>query len=74
MALFVGGPFDGQDLPVDPKLLSNVRLPSEDQLDEFLTNPGASAHRVWPNLYVADLDVDPPVYRFVPPADKFNQL
>jgi hypothetical protein len=35
MTLFVGGPYHGKDLPLDPPLLDLVHLPSGDRLDEF---------------------------------------
>jgi hypothetical protein len=69
MALFVGGPYDGFDLPVDPTLSRQVRLPPKDEIDDFVKarqkDPGATGKHHWPYLYELDSSTSPPCYRFV---------
>lgn len=65
MTLFVGGPYDGQDFPVDPLIMQRLRLPVEERLDGFLMDPMTSGDEEWPYLYQADTTVKPPVYRFM---------
>lgn len=69
MTRFVGGPYDGQDLPVDPSLTRSIRLPNAHELDSFLqqweADPGATGKHDWPHVYSADTDVVPPLYRYV---------
>lgn len=61
MVLFIGGPYDGEDLPVDRKL-TEVRLPALNQFDQYRADKTASKN--WPYIYLRDDTEDPPVYRF----------
>jgi hypothetical protein len=65
MTLFVGGPYDGQDLPIDPERVEHIRLPSKDPMDAFLQETLNSKEGMLPHLYSADKSVSPVVYRFV---------
>jgi hypothetical protein len=70
MAQFVGGPSDGQNLPVDPKFIKKIRLPEPESdagiLVDALVIDTRTVDRVdWPHKYELDATVDPPVYRFV---------
>jgi len=55
MTLFVGGPYHGRDLPIEPPLALTMRLPRENELDAFLNeaeqDPGATVKHDWPPLY-----------------------
>jgi len=69
MTLFVGGPFDGEDLPYNPYSTRRVRLP-DNQLDVDSSDTMGSmstADVEWPHQYEADVTTSPPVYRYVPP-------
>lgn len=65
MSRFIGGPYDGEDLPVDASVLPKLRLPAKYQLETFLADPRLTTSQKWPHHYEADTSVDPPVYRFV---------
>lgn len=60
MALFVGGPYDGQDLPVDWE--QDVYLPAPDQFESFGSK--ATMDQKWPHHYVADYSGETPFYRY----------
>ena len=68
MALFVGGPYHGRDLPIEamPQML---RLPRESELGTYLGtaehDPGVTGKHDWPFLYRLDESLDKPFYRFV---------
>lgn len=64
MTLFVGGPFDGADLPFDPRFVKHVKLPPREHFDDFCNDPDQTAENEWPHHYVADSMIDFPVYRF----------
>ncbi len=65
MTLFVGGPYDGHDLPVDPDILEHIRLPTKGALDAFLHDTLSSTEGMTPHLYSADKSSVPAVFRFV---------
>jgi hypothetical protein len=65
MAKFVGGPYDGMDLPFDPLVLKRLNLPEKKHLDEFLSVPDTTSKFSWPHLYELDPDSDEPRYRYV---------
>lgn len=65
MTQFIGGPYDGRDLPFDPRTLRRVNLPEEHELEAFLNPRDSTSLHSWPYHYVADATRDPPVYRFV---------
>lgn len=65
MGKFVGGPYDGMELPFDPTVLSRVNLPEKRYLKEFLEVPDRTSKLSWPHRYEADLSTDPPQYRYV---------
>lgn len=64
MALFVGGPFDGDDLPYDPKTSPHIRMPDVEP-KTGVSGDKATVRGSRPHIYEADLHVDPPVFRFV---------
>jgi hypothetical protein len=63
MTTFVGGPYNGQDLPYDPRSARHVRMPDPGAR----VQPGdvGTVDADWPHIYEADLKADPPVFRFV---------
>ena len=67
--MFVGGPYDGRDLPVDPSLTKSIRLPRPTELDPFVTesktDPGRTGKVDWPFVYELNDAARPPHYRFV---------
>ena len=67
MTLFVGGPYHGRDLPIEP-ISSWLRLPTESELDAYLglsqEDPGATGKHEWPFLYRLEESTDKPFYRF----------
>jgi len=65
MAKFVGGPYDGMDLPFDPHVLRRVNLPDKEHLAEYLNVPDTTTKFSWPHVYEADTTVNPPHYRFI---------
>ena len=69
MTRFIGGPYDGRDLPIDPPFAKVIRLPREDELDAFLgeggDDPGSTASFDWPYVYEFDTGFIMPQYRFV---------
>lgn len=65
MTKFHGGPYDGQDLPVDPDESPEIALPDQDQINLMLRNPAQTTDPTWPHLYRVDYEVTPPVFRFV---------
>ncbi len=69
MALFIGGPYNGHDLPFDPDLTKIIRLPLPEAMTPFaetaVDDPGATGKQDWPFLYKLDESVSPPWYRFV---------
>ncbi|MEK6239399.1 MAG: hypothetical protein N2C14_32175 [Planctomycetales bacterium] len=70
MTKFIGGPYDGMDLPFDPKFLQQVNLPeTEEQLEAFLNSPDGTSSSNWPYRYDVDRDADPVVYRFREPYE-----
>lgn len=64
MTLFVGGPYDGRDLPVNPDLVKTVRLPEVDEWDAT-GDPDATVPRKCPYVYEVDAATTPPQFRFV---------
>ena len=68
MTLFVGGPYHGRDLPIEP-LARIIRLPKEQELDAFIgvakSDPGTTANHDWPHLYELDQAIDKSFYRFI---------
>lgn len=69
MTMFVGGPYDGEDLPYNPYSTRRVRLPevngdSEGESSDSLGSMN-TADAEWPHQYEADLSKSPPVYRFI---------
>ncbi len=69
MTMFVGGPYDGQDVPIEPPFAKTIRMPREDELDAFLTDvgsdPGVTGKQDWPFLYELDEQASQPRYHFV---------
>lgn len=69
MTLFVGGPYHGKDLPVDPDCTASVRLPAEDRLAEFLAlidgDPHGTVNANWPFAYKLDRSTCPAFFRHV---------
>lgn len=65
MTRFIGGPYDGQDLPIDERLLPIVHLPPPGEVQSMLSDPLATSSTNWPFVYEVDGESDPPVYRFV---------
>lgn len=63
MALFIGGPYDGQNLPVEPGKTTQ-RLPDAADLQVFLNDPKATTSSVWPHVYHVDYSGNEPVYRY----------
>lgn len=63
MTLFVGGPYDGKDLPFDPYKIKRVPLPPGEAptVSEDLTQ---TADEDWNCIYKADVSTSPPVYRY----------
>jgi hypothetical protein len=63
MTLFVGGPYDGTDLPFDPQLAKSVRLPRPEEvspmLEERRDDPGITDRHDWPYVYELDESVNP---------------
>lgn len=75
MTKFVGGPYDNEDLPVDPKFIKRIRLPEPESdagvLVDALVIDTRTVDRVdWPHKYELDNSADPAVYRFV---DEWSQ-
>ena len=64
MTIFVGGPYDGRDIAYDPRILRRVNLPNPDQFDDAMVVRDETGKHDWPHAYLADLSVDPPVYRY----------
>lgn len=48
MTLFVGGPYDGKELPVASSMVE-VRLPNPEEFAGY--NPQATSHLNWPHVY-----------------------
>lgn len=67
MTRFVGGPHDGLDLPLDPQILPQLRLPEFTELGDFLGDPRLTDGQTWPHQYAADMSAEPPVFRYVEP-------
>lgn len=67
MTKFVGGPYDGRELPIEPEM-SHLWLPPEEELDTFLREPTTTARPGWLSRYWLDNSVEPPVYRFAKSA------
>lgn len=69
MAHFVGGPYDGQELPANPEMIKRIRLPEPDSsagmLLDTLLKESTTGHSEWPYRYELDEGSDPPTYRFV---------
>ncbi len=65
MARFIGGPYDGRDMPFDPCVLRKLNLPEKDHIEEFLSAHDTTTLKRWPHYYEADNQQQPPVYRFV---------
>ena len=65
MALFIGGPYDGQNLPVETGKTTQ-RLPDERDLQVFLNDPQATTSSKWPHVYRVDYSGREPVYRYSP--------
>lgn len=63
MTLFIGGPYDGEDLPIDPGSVRVLRLPPRDKLNELFFDPSATGEADWPFRYERDNSVAPPVFR-----------
>ena len=68
MTLFVGGPYHGRVLPIEP-FAGTLRLPAESELDALLglakQDPRATVDQDWPFLYQLDDSTDQPFYRYV---------
>ena len=64
MALFVGGPYDGQDLQFNTEIAETIRLPEADEWDNS-DDHGATMPRHCPHVYQLDKSSDPPCYRYV---------
>lgn len=64
MTLFVGGPYDGQNLTISDGI-EHIRLPAKDTMDAFLQDTLSSRDGMLPHLYSLDKTADPPVFRFV---------
>lgn len=62
MTLFIGGPYDGQNLPVETGQ-ARVRLPNPDELSEF--DPQATANNHWRHIYTVDYSGSEPHFRYV---------
>lgn len=69
MTRFVGGPYDGRDLPIDSSMAKMLRLPRPEELGAFLgeceADPAVTGKLDWPFLYKLDETTTPPHYRFV---------
>ena len=69
MTLFVGGPYHGKELPLEPPLLDLVHLPTEDRLDEFWArvrqDPLVTVNMDWPYVYELDRSTTPEFYRHI---------
>ena len=69
MTLFVGGPYHGKDLSLDPPLAEMLQLPPEDRIDEFWTrlhgDPYVTMNADWPHVYQLDSSTKPEFYRYV---------
>lgn len=69
MARFIGGPYDGQELPANPEVVKRIRLPDPDSsagmLIDTLLKESTTGHGEWPHRYEVDETSQPPVYRFV---------
>lgn len=63
MTAFIGGPYDGQDLPYDPHSARHVRMP--DAGERIAPGEVGTVDADWPHIYEADLQAEPAVYRFV---------
>lgn len=66
---FVGGPYDGCVLPVQPTMPC-IRLPALDDraalfLEALLKETSPDSCRDWPHRYKLDSSDSPPVFRFV---------
>ncbi len=64
MALFVGGPYNGRELDIDPELAPTIRLPRVEEWD-VEADPEATVPRKCPFTYAWDDKADPPCFRFV---------
>lgn len=62
MTLFIGGPYDGEDLPLEPTVRI-LRLPPREKLTELFFDPSATGEADWPYRYERDDTVTPTVYR-----------
>lgn len=64
MSLFVGGPYHGRELEVDPEICQTIRLPSVEEWD-VEGDPDATVPRKCPYVYSWDDKADPPCFRYV---------
>ncbi len=62
MTKLIGGPYDGQDMPYEPRHAPYIRMPDADTVED---SNDATADTAWPHIYEADLTVEPPVYRYI---------
>lgn len=65
MALFVGGPYDSHDIPVDASVIRVIDLPAPEHFDEYTFDVEATGDTDWPHRYERDDTSEPPVFRFV---------
>ena len=67
MTLFVGGPYHGQDIPIEPPLDVKIRLPEPSGLDAVLnkmtSDPNATIPQHWPYVYELDNAMGDDFYR-----------
>lgn len=66
MTLFVGGPYHGRDMPVNPDLVTIMRLPEVEEWDSQ-DDADATVKRICPHVYELDPELDPPTFRYVKP-------
>ena len=77
MTQFIGGPYDGQDLPANPQTIERISLPDLDATQgislETVVSQSTGATD-WPHKYEVDDSVAPPVYRHVDQWSMVAQL
>lgn len=69
MPQFIGGPYDGMELPANPEIVRVINLPDPDSPLGFVVEglvKESTSDGDWPYQYSVDDSVTPAVYRFVP--------
>lgn len=78
MTQFIGGPYDGQDLPANPQTVERIALPDPETTKgmflETVVKQSSTNTEDWPHKYELDRSVDPPVYRHVSQWSAVAQL